>query len=790
MDTAANYRVVFSGHVRNGFDEETVRQTLAKQLHLADAQARKLFDGATRHTLKTVTSEAEAKRYVMLLARLGAIARIETNDNDTPAAQTDKQEPAPAARAPAKYSPLPRNALFKPALIIAVGSEILLTAVYALLLLALLAAGFYYSLFTQWATQFVDNALLALAVQAVCFPLAVAALFLAAKPLLALRPKQYQGVEISAEQEPDLHMFVADVCERAGLPTPQAIRLTNDVAVITRHHRGILGFIRGEVVLNIGVPLMAGMNTSELAALIVQSMLTHRSLHMPRMSFLIVAFNRWLHRALYAEDIIDRGLRTGLERGRFSPGMVHTLQGVFAATRKLMWPRIAVSRLLERRLIHRLVAEADKRAFSLAGSEGFSHMLEQQRLLQHGLEEMIATLREQWWQQGELPDDMVQHMLIQVRRYPTSIHEQLQQQQELEKGATGDVIPTDAQRIKSLSKQHRIPGYDCLSPGNTLLRYFTKLARTMTLRYYHNRMHIPVTPDKLVHEVIRGGLEDELNKTLDGFFNNLTYLELPLKLGLLLQGKLEPGQTHDEWNKSLRQCKTDYSRARAEYGSCLEAEENLLAMRMKELMLQADLWRKIDEGKPRKGELEAFHQQCRDNEDEFEEALLKLRQYLKPYANRLAAAIATLKFDSALADADKLLREATFLIGVYDRIETVLPQLRSLKLHTALLQTLLSYRSGRKQVKLNDRINEQAADIRQLLTSIRVALKDVANPYPAPRGGKKLMNFLLLEAYTEETPEGDVDRGNDVVQRLTLMQKRILGRLIAIAREAEKGLDK
>lgn len=800
MDTATQYRVVFSGHIRNGFDRDTVRQTLAKQLKLADNQAQLLFDGQNKHTLTRTDTEEEAKRYVMLLAKLGAIASVEQDTEEAAEVEQPAAKPEKAKKAkkktkkarkpgsPVKYSPFPRNALFKPALILAVAIESLFAVIYGLVLLALLAGAFYYSLFTLWATHLAGNPLLALAIQVLCFPLAIALLLLFAKPLLSLRPRRYRGVLIPAEQEPDLHMFVEDVCQRAEVSVPVEIRLNNDVAINTRHYRGVMGFLRGELVLTIGVPLMASMNTSQLAALIVQSILCYRSRHNPRMSFLVMAANGWLQRALYEDDPLDRGLRHGLERGRFSPGMVNGLEKLFGVSRKLMVPRILVSRMFERRVLQRIVADADKLAFALAGSEGFNHMLEHRRLLEHGRDEMMQMLQQQWQEKGELPDDMVQQLLLHVRSYPVTVHEQLLHAQEQYKAETGDIVPSDAQRIKSLSKQHRTPGYDCLSPANTLLRYFSKLTRTMTLRYYHNRMHIPVTPDKLVRQIVKGSMEYELNELIDNFFNRLVYLTLPLKLGLLLQGKLDEQQSRDEWQKAVKQCKTDYSRARAEFNACIEAEEALLGTSMKEAMLHAELWRKIDEGKPRKGELEEFHQLCRDREDEFEETLLKLRQYLKPYANRLASALAMLRFNSAVTDAEQLTREVNFLIGVYDRIETVLPQLRSLKLHTELLETLLSYRSGQKQPKLNDRIDEQAADIRQLLTSIRVALKDIANPYPARRGGKQLMNYLLMESYTEETPTGDVDRGKDVVLRLGLMQKRILGRLISIAMEVEKQL--
>lgn len=798
MDTAVQYRVVFDGHVRKGFEQEKVRQALARQLQLSPEQTDKLFSGEQKHTLKRTDSEKEAKRYIMLLAKFGAVASVEPVmqaataepevDKPAPKKVTEKAaKPRPKRRKHRplpKYSPAPRNALFGLRLYSAVVLESLFTLLYIGLLLALLAGTFYYSLFTLWAAGVVDHPILALLLQLICFPLGVVALALLAKPLLSLRREHNRGILIPEAQEPDLHMFIDDLCQRLGVATPAEIRLSNDVAISLHHQRGPLGFWRGETVLTLGVPLVAAMKTSQLAALVAQAMLSFRSPLAPRAGFLVMAGNRWLHRAVHGEDALDLGLTRWMEQGRLSNELVGPLRALFAFSRRLMALRLVISRVLERRVVHRLLAEADKRAFALAGSEGFSHMLEQQRLLQFAATEEIPALRQQWYDEGRLPDDLVQAIILRARNYPANTHEQLRLQQEQVKADAGDIIPSDGQRIKSLSKQHTIPGYDCLSPALTLLRHFAKLAHTMTVRFYHKRLNIPVTPDKLVRAVIKGSVDYELNRTLNDYFDGMPLLQLPLKLGLLMQGKADAAEARQQLKKSAQQIAENKGRATQEYRHCIEAEEQLLDSSIRETMLRAELWSELGEAKPRKGELDEFLKLCRDNEDAYEEALVKMRPYLKAYANRLTAAIALLKDGGD--DAARLLREASFLIGVYDRIETVLPQLRALKLHTALLQLLLSYRSGRKQPKLNDRIAEQAADIRQHLTGIRVALKDVANPYPAPRGGKQLMNYLLLESYTEETPTGDFDRGNDVVERLTLMQKRILARLIAIAREVEK----
>lgn len=795
MDTAEQYRVVFRGQVREGFDPAKVRETLGRSLRLSAAQAEMLFSGEKKHTLKRTASEEEAKRYVVSLAKLGAIAGVEK-----PGSEKQKRSPKAVKGAsrkdaggktdsgrttPYKYSPRPRNFLFKPLLYLSATLEVALTVFYVLLLLILSAGVFYYSLFTLWATALVGHPLLAMVVQLFSFIVGFMLLFLLAKPILSLQQNRYRGVCLTPEQEPDIHMFVADLCDSLDLPLPREIRINNDSTVRLRHYRGPVGFWKGESVLYIGAPLLASMNTSQMAGLIVRAIYCFRPRLTPRASFIVLASNQWQHNAVYREDMVDRWLKRWQAEGKLSDGPVNALQTLFEQSRRLMAVRLRLSRALERPLVHRLITEADKRAFVMTGSEGFSHMFEQQRVLRHTARTLIPKLQHQWQERGELPEDLIQLIIGQARRFPPAIHAKLRQQQEQKKAQTGDIIPSDAQRIRSLSKLKQKPGYDCLSPAFTLLRYFPKLARTMSLRFYHNRLRVPITPDKLTHVVQKGSMEEAVNQSIATFFNENWFPQLPLKMGLLLHGLNSNEEARNQWEKSLKRIERDFNHAQHEHRELIEAEETLIENSIREAMLDADLWRELGEGKPRKGELDAFYQSCRDNESRIEESQQKVRQHLKPYAQRLVSALALLKLEPTQSEDAERYREADKLIRLYDRLDAVLPSVRELKLHVATLQVLLSYRSGKKQPKLADRIEEQTSDVRQLLTSIRASLKDVDNPYPTPHGGQKLMDYLLLESYTEDTPDGDFDRGNDVFQRLTFLQKRILARLIAIAEGSE-----
>jgi hypothetical protein len=783
MDTATQYNVVFNGAIREGFERRQVALTLAQKLHLDGNKVRLLFDGAD-HTLKRTTTREDAQKVVEKLAQMGAVARIEA-----PAAAA--AQPAPTAAPPpqavdealAPFSPLTSEALFKPLLYLAVGAEVIFSALYLFVLLTL----GYFTFFTLWASSISEYPLLLLVVQLLSVPLLTVVLLLLAKPLLSLRSRPYHGILVHEEQEPDLYMFVEDVCERLGVPAPTEIRLNNDVALIV-HHRGLVGFWRNEYVLTLGVPLLASLKTNQLAALLTREMLCFHPRPAPRAGFLLMATNRWLHVALHREDAFDLGLKNWLEHGRLSASTVEKLQQLFAFTRRLMRPRQVISQILGRRLVHHIVAMADDEAFAMAGREGLSQAMEQQRLIAHAAEDLIPKLQKQWDEKGVLPDDMVQLTLLRARQFPVTIHAQLRQQQEQNKAAVHDIIPADTQRINRLGAELSQPGYACVSPALTLVRYFSKLATTMTVRYYHNRLNLPITPNKLIHPLVKGSAEDQLQSALNSYFNGVLHLMQPLNLQTLTDNLKDKDAARKQWREAMQRIKADHAQAKHDFAHNTTAEKQLADNSMREALYRAELWHKMGERKMNKGDFEAFLQQCRDMEGEYEQTLKKVTLHQQFYAQRLAAALVMLQPPEEEEDSDHRYMEIVMLLTVYSRIEAVLPSLRELKLFTSMLHILLSYLNGDRASSLKDRVDEEAADIRQLVASIKLALKDVPNPFPAQRGGKELMKYLLLEAFKEETPEGDFDRGNDIVNRLALVQKKILARLIEIAAEAEQSL--
>ena len=85
------------------------------------------------------------------------------------------------------------------------------------------------------------------------------------KPLFAGRPARAQPYALNPGAEPLLYEFIAKVCTLVGAPFPKRIDLDCQLNASAGFRRGWLSLFGNDLVLTIGLPLVAGMNMREFA---------------------------------------------------------------------------------------------------------------------------------------------------------------------------------------------------------------------------------------------------------------------------------------------------------------------------------------------------------------------------------------------------------------------------------------------------------------------------------------------------------------------------------------------
>ncbi|GAB4295546.1 MAG: hypothetical protein Kow0096_12470 [Thiohalomonadaceae bacterium] len=798
MENSHTYRVVFSGRLLDGFDPAEVKRGLASQLGLSPEKIEAFFSGE-KQVLKRADSLAHATRYVQMFARAGLVTFVERPEDKArrKAAPKTAKETKPRTAAPSlpPLKPWKVAWLYQPALWFVAAFELGMVLTWLALTTTLLVVLFHPGLLAGWMFALIPYAPVAAAAYAflLCFGLLLAALLL--KPLLVLPVRRHSRVTLTTEQEPDLYAFVEDICDQIQVPPPVEIRLSHDAA-LEAHFREAPrdGLIKGQTVLVLGMPLLVSLNVRQLAAAIAQTMHGWAPREAPRTVRFIERLTDWMHRALHQPDLVDRRLERLRAKAKHAAPLYDSLQRLITWSRLPLRLDLWFAHLLAHRLFQRRITRADAAARQLAGNADFRYMLEQSRVLAYAAQKTIPTLTRLWHDRGELPDNIAMAVVAQASYLPADVHQQLRQRQDRHIAQTRALQASDSQRLAWLDIQQEEGRYRCASDSTLLFRRFGKLMHSITMRYYHQHLRLPVTSKDLIRTPPKGSQEYEANHVIDCYFGTLYADFTPL--GFETRFSQMPADTDtaiQHWTLSMALMEKERSKARAAMTALHQCDDDLVTVSNREVMHRAGYGSYLGELPLLKKQQEEIFETCREYEAKYEAALEDASKAVTPYTGRLAATLALLTLPEGQAHIDngaQLHAEAEALVvKAGARIEHVYPHLRELRLHTLLLESLLSHDSPRAKRKLRDLIVEKTDDVNRTLQNIEVMLRSVPFPFPTPHKYRNVMHWVLRNALPEGGASAALDRGIDTFQNLALLQRLVVGRLCAIALQVEKAFD-
>jgi len=794
MDNSPIYRVVFSGRLLDGFEPAEVKRGLASQLSLTPEKIEAFFSGE-KQVLKRAESLEKARRYVEVFARAGLVTLVERPEDQARRKPAEAPAPRPAPVALPRLNPLQSAWLYRPALVAVALFELGTVLAWLALTIALLVVLFHPGLLAGQMFALIPYAPLAAVAYAIVLLVGLVLVAMLLKPLLALRVVRSPTVTLAEAQEPDLFAFVADICESIQVPPPAEIALSHDATLAVHFQDDIRnGLLKGGTVLVLGMPLLASLNVRQLAAAIAQAMHGWAPREAPRTVRLIEHITDWMQRGLHQQDIVDRLLERWRERSERAATAYAVVHRLVVWSRQPLRLNLRLSHLLAGRLFQRRITQADAAARHLAGNADFRHMMEQGRVLDYMTQKTLPTLTRMWRDRAELPGNIAMAVVAQASHLPADVHGQLRLRQEQHIARTHALLPSDAQRLAWLDRQQEPGQYRCTSESALLFRRFGKLMHSITMRYYHRHLHLPVTTKNLIRIPPKGSKEYEANHILACYFGTLYADFAPL--GFETRFSQMPADTEaalQHWSLSMALMDKERGKARAAMTTLQQCDDDLITVSNRELLHRAGYGSALGELPLLKKQQDEIHETCREYEAKYEAALADAAKAVIPYIGRLAATLALLTIPQGQArieNGERLHSEAEALVIKFGaRIEHIYPQLRDLRLQTLLLESLLSHDSPRARHKLRDAITEKTDDINRTLRGIEVTLRSVPFPFPTPEKYRNLMQWALRNALPEGGATAALDRGTDVVQNLALLQRLIVGRLCTIALQVEKAFD-
>jgi Zn-dependent protease with chaperone function len=428
--------------------------------------------------------------------------------DDVLPASTD--EPAagqltPAQIAAAFQGGVPRarvSVLYQLGLIIVAITMVLLPLIY-LMLVGAAVWGVYswatYGTFLFGGIGGIRGTLVVLVLYLIPLFAGIVVVFFMIKPLLARRAPAARPLGLNPEMQPVLFALIRCICDEVGAPFPKRVYVDCQLNAAAGFRRGLLSFFGDDLMLVIGLPLVAGLSARQLAGV-----LAHEFGHFTqgvgmRLTYLIRAINMWFARIAYERDAWDVMLDQWA--GEAEDWRVVLIVNL---ARLAVW----FSRLILRILLHlghaigcfmlrQMEYDADSWEINLAGSDTFESATKRLHVLGAASARSYKEMRVGWNLNKRLPEDFPAYLMSQERAMKPAAKTHLEDTAGL--GLTGifDTHPSDGDRIRRARRAEQPGVFGLEAPATALFSDFEVLSKQVSQLHYKDDLGIPVVMAKL-----------------------------------------------------------------------------------------------------------------------------------------------------------------------------------------------------------------------------------------------------------------------------------------------------
>jgi len=576
--SAPTFRLVFQGKIAPEQDLVEVKSRLQKLFKKDAATIEKMFSGK-KVALKQGLSEAQAPLYKDKMLSVGVLCEIES--------QTPKPKAAAVLANQSKVTPVtaPNNAsgantgdateTNKPlkladidkaftgtipkvdlpatykAGVVAVGITMVLLPLIYVGLIAILGYGVLSHVMAN--TGWMQSLGYKFGVVAYITPIIVGAtiILFMVKPLFARPAVTAKTITLDPLKEPIFFHFVNKIAITVGAPRPKQIEVDCEVNASASFRKGIFSFFSNDLVLIIGMPLLAGFNSRQLAGV-----LAHEFGHFSqgagmRFHYLTYKVNSWFFNAVYLRDSWDAKLDDAAEE---ADGWVSIIlnfaRGGVWLTRKVLYAFMMAGHAVSSYMLRQMEFDADRYEAQMAGSQQFKDTtLQLQRL---GIAYQVSHDQlAQAWEDKKLVDNLPRLIAHNGQQLPEELDHAILTQMRETKTQVYDSHPSDNERIDNAMAQQANGIFELARESRDLLKSFDFLAKQVSNQYYANELGLEFDKNKLVdlNQVVQITQENEKQQeAYHEYFKDMAPIfEFPISVNIFDTSKTDWDDLLDQY---------------------------------------------------------------------------------------------------------------------------------------------------------------------------------------------------------------------------------------------------
>lgn len=356
---------------------------------------------------------------------------------------------------------------------------VLLPVLYALLILAMLAAGLA-SFSLVGAVVVRMHSRLTLFLMALPLGLLLAAVFMI-KPLFTRRRDEYEYSRrfLNPVTEPLMWTFIEHVCDMVGAAHPHRVQVVSEAnaAAVRR------GWFRIQYELIIGLPLLGALTTEEMAGLIAHEVGHFRQGLGGTLLRLIERINGWFFTVVYDRDEWDATLEQWAEEGGFQALLSAAARGGAWVGRKLLWLLGMAGALVSRSFERQQEFDADRYWCRVSGAASLATGMRKVWYLS-AADGFASDFALASFQQGALPDNFPRLKFAILQCLTKEQIEKAEQMRAQEKRSLLHTHPSDAERVATARREGQTGKYHVRHSAAWLLRDFEAMCQAVTSDVY------------------------------------------------------------------------------------------------------------------------------------------------------------------------------------------------------------------------------------------------------------------------------------------------------------------
>lgn len=320
------------------------------------------------------------------------------------------------------------------------------------------------------------------------------------KPLFAPPAKEPPPVTLDPISQPALFALIQQICAAIGAPMPVEVQVDCRVNASASFRRGLASFFSNDLVLTIGMPLVAGLTVRQLAAVLAHEFGHFAQGGAMRLDYLLRSINHWFCHVVQERDGWDERLERlaageswlSFVIGHSSRGMLWIGRGVLGC---LMKAGGAMSGFMSRQMEF----DADAHAARVTGSQEIVGALMRLRALDHAegvmAEEMLQWLKDH----GNLPDNIPLRVQAHERDMPDHLRQKLVKNALAADTEWWHTHPCLRERRDKLATL-KAPGIFHLdAPGTHLFADFKGLCQTVSAYWYEVELGLDLNHVDLIN---------------------------------------------------------------------------------------------------------------------------------------------------------------------------------------------------------------------------------------------------------------------------------------------------